>query len=107
MIKYYATQTVEDNICTYELKAVGHANYDEYGKDIICSAVSILVVTLVNKLYELNVRNLDIQLVPGDFMVKCQAHVCDFRVRDAISFAELGLHLISTEHPEHVVMEKI
>ena len=26
----------------------GHANYDEYGKDIVCSAVSATVITTVN-----------------------------------------------------------
>lgn len=27
---------------------LGHANYDEYGKDIVCSAVSATVITTVN-----------------------------------------------------------
>ena len=26
----------------------GHANYDEYGKDIVCAAVSATVITTVN-----------------------------------------------------------
>ena len=26
----------------------GHANYDEYGKDIVCAAVSSTVITTVN-----------------------------------------------------------
>lgn len=31
-------------------KVIGHANYDEYGKDIICSAVSALVINTINSI---------------------------------------------------------
>jgi len=31
-----------------EIKIIGHANYDEYGKDIVCSATSSIVITTVN-----------------------------------------------------------
>lgn len=33
---------------SYEI--TGHANYAEYGKDIVCSAVSALFVTITNQL---------------------------------------------------------
>lgn len=29
-------------------KVTGHANYDEYGKDIVCASVSSIVITSVN-----------------------------------------------------------
>lgn len=31
-----------------EVKIVGHACYDEYGKDIVCASVSSIVITTVN-----------------------------------------------------------
>lgn len=31
---------------SFEIDVIGHANYDEYGKDIVCSAVSILTFSL-------------------------------------------------------------
>lgn len=31
-------------------KITGHADYDEYGKDIVCAAVSMLAYTTVNSL---------------------------------------------------------
>lgn len=31
----------------------GHANYDEYGKDIVCASVSSIVTTTVNGILEL------------------------------------------------------
>ncbi len=33
-----------------QIKAFGHAEYDDYGKDIICSAVSVLVINTANSL---------------------------------------------------------
>ena len=32
------------------LEAFGHAEYDDYGKDIVCSAVSVLIINTANSL---------------------------------------------------------
>lgn len=31
-------------------KSLGHAGYDEYGHDIVCSAVSVLVINTINSI---------------------------------------------------------
>ena len=36
----------KDEIVGFEIR--GHANYDEYGKDLVCSAVTILAYSCVN-----------------------------------------------------------
>lgn len=36
------------------LKVTGHANYAEYGKDIVCASVSSLITCTVNAIYSLN-----------------------------------------------------
>ena len=33
-----------------QIKAFGHAEYDDYGKDIICAAVSVLIINAANSL---------------------------------------------------------
>ena len=38
----------KDEIVGFEIR--GHANYDEYGKDLVCSAVTILAYSCVNTL---------------------------------------------------------
>ena len=38
----------KDKIVGFEIK--GHADYDEYGKDLVCSAVTILAYSCVNSL---------------------------------------------------------
>lgn len=40
MIKCYIKDTT--------IRISGHANYDEYGKDIVCASVSSIVTTVVN-----------------------------------------------------------
>lgn len=32
----------------------GHANYDEYGKDIVCASVSSIVITTINGILEID-----------------------------------------------------
>lgn len=36
------------------IKISGHANFDDYGKDIVCAAVSSLVTACVNDMYVVN-----------------------------------------------------
>ncbi len=41
-----------------KIKILGHALYDDYGKDIVCSAVSSIVTTSVNGILLLNKNSL-------------------------------------------------
>lgn len=52
---------VEGKISSLEVK--GHANYDEKGKDIVCSAVSAIVVGGINSLK--NLDNIDVIIEDG------------------------------------------
>lgn len=51
MIKIKITKENE-NIKQISFK--GHALYDEYGKDIVCSAVSSIVITTINAIYSID-----------------------------------------------------
>lgn len=42
-----------------KIKVLGHAMYDDYGKDIVCSAVSSIVTTTVNGIISLNKESLN------------------------------------------------
>lgn len=41
-------QVIEKNKSIKEIKIKGHAMYDKYGKDIVCAAVSSIVITTIN-----------------------------------------------------------
>ena len=38
----------------------GHANYDEYGKDIVCSAVSSTVITTINAILSIDKNSIEV-----------------------------------------------
>ena len=41
-----------------KIKILGHAMYDDYGKDIVCSAASSIVTTTINGILTLNKESL-------------------------------------------------
>ena len=38
----------------YEIVVKGHAEYDDYGKDIVCASVSTMMITTVNNIISLD-----------------------------------------------------
>lgn len=42
-----------------KISILGHAMYDEYGKDIVCSAVSAITTTTVNGILSLDKNSID------------------------------------------------
>lgn len=38
----------------------GHSNYDEYGKDIVCSAVSSTVITTINAILSIDKNSIEV-----------------------------------------------
>ena len=44
----------KENQIFKSVQVLGHAMYDEYGKDIVCSAVSSITITTVNALLSLD-----------------------------------------------------
>lgn len=47
-------EVVKENNLYKNVSILGHAMYDEYGKDIVCSAVSSIVTTTVNGILALD-----------------------------------------------------
>jgi len=39
---------IKVKVTNKEIIITGHANYDEYGKDIVCASVSSIVITSIN-----------------------------------------------------------
>lgn len=53
-----------------EINIVGHANYDEYGKDIVCSATSSIVITSVNAIISFDEDYIDYKQEKDKFTIK-------------------------------------
>ena len=41
-------------------RVTGHAGYDEYGKDIVCSAVSSTVITTINAILSIDKNSIEV-----------------------------------------------
>ncbi|MGL4361974.1 MAG: ribosomal-processing cysteine protease Prp [Cellulosilyticaceae bacterium] len=54
---YYQQKTL------WRLNVAGHAGYDVHGRDIVCSAVTILVFNTINSIDELTDEVIDLQKV--------------------------------------------
>lgn len=57
---------VDDN----NIKISGHANYDAYGKDIVCSSVSSIVITSVNAILSLAHNSIDFEDDQNTMIIK-------------------------------------
>lgn len=51
---------VKENNNLKSISVMGHAMYDDYGKDIVCSAVSTCVITTVNGILEIDDTLIDV-----------------------------------------------
>ena len=53
-----SVKVVKENSNVVKVSVLGHAMYDEYGKDIVCSACSSIVTTTVNGILSLDKESL-------------------------------------------------
>ena len=97
-IKY----TLIDNKITY-LETSGHANYDEYGKDIVCAGVSAIIVGLNNALDELS-ENVDIKVKGNNFVFKNNSNSA--KVNDYFMLAIKQLETIQETYGKYVRIER-
>ncbi|MBQ9019458.1 MAG: ribosomal-processing cysteine protease Prp [Bacilli bacterium] len=72
-------EVVEENNLYKKISILGHAMYDDYGKDIVCSAVSSIVTTTINGCialdegslnYEVNGKGLFITTISNDKIIQ-------------------------------------
>jgi uncharacterized protein YsxB (DUF464 family) len=71
----------------------GHAQYAEYGKDIVCSAVSILAATFIN-LYDVTV------VEDEPFNMELEWKKAD------TEFIEMGFEILAETYPKNIKIIK-
>ena len=52
-----------------KIEIVGHALYDDYGKDIVCSAVSSIVITTINGIISIDENAILYQIDDGKIVI--------------------------------------
>ena len=99
-----ATYTVEDSKHTLVVK--GHANYDEYGKDIVCAGISALVQALIRWIEENYYKGefISIDAKAGEVIVSCEG---GDDISAVFNMTAIGLTQIADSYPSHVQIDII
>ena len=111
MIRATVARTVwNSGVTGYEVKAEGHAGAGEYGQDIVCAAVSVLLQTLANEVTEAaRAGLLAVGVVAhGDGWMKVEMTPTDQAQDMADAWVELvqdGIDALAESYPENVELE--
>lgn len=99
-----ATYRVEGNI--HSLVVLGHANYDEYGRDIVCAGASSLVQALIGWIEENHYRVECISIDPkeGEVVISCEGGE---DIAAVFYMAAIGLLQIADSYPDHLQIDII
>ena len=79
---------------------LGHADYEEYGKDIVCSSVSSIVTTTVNGIYEIDKDYLNVKEEKDGMIITVLKNddVCDKLIKNMLSL----LQELEESYPENI-----
>lgn len=99
-----AKYTIEEN--THTLSVIGHANYAEYGKDIVCAGVSALVQALIGWIEENYYKAVCISVDPkeGEVLICCEGGV---ELAAVFQMTAIGLEQMADCYPDHVQIDII
>lgn len=94
-----AKYTIEGN--KHTLVVLGHANYAEHGKDIVCAGASSLVQALIGFVEDLEfeIYCISIDREAGEVIVSCRG---DKAVEAAFKLVCIGLGQIAESYPDHL-----
>ena len=69
------------------ISVFGHALYDDYGKDIVCSSVSSIIITTVNGIYEIDKEYLNLEEVKDGMIITIlkEDKVCDKLIKNMLA----------------------
>lgn len=87
-----------------EINIVGHALYDEYGKDIVCSATSSIVITSVNAIISFNPNYICYEQSKDKFTIRINEHndVVDKLVTNMLNL----LKELENDYPKYIKIKE-
>lgn len=94
--------------CIIGFKVLGHAFYDESGKDIVCLACSILTINTINSLE--NLLKIEYKLKQDEekgrmiFDLKNKGDYTNHDVQLLLASYRLGISTIAKEYPKHLTI---
>ena len=82
------------------ISIIGHANYDEYGKDIVCAAVTSVVITSIEGISSIDNKAIDINEKNNELNIIINKH--DDITDKLISNMLKCLKEISSKYPKNI-----
>ena len=82
------------------IKINGHAMYDDYGKDIVCSSVSSIIITTVNGIYEIDKDYLNVEEIKDGIIITIlkEDKTCDALIKNMLTL----LSELADNYPENI-----
>lgn len=91
-------RVVEKNKEVNKVMIIGHALYDDYGKDIVCASVSSVVITTVNAILRIDKDAIFVEEKPFVIEVKKSTEITKKLVENMISL----LKELERDYPKNI-----
>jgi hypothetical protein len=86
-----------------EITVKGHANYDTYGKDIVCASVSSILITTINAIVRIDENSIDYNELDGVY-IKVLKHT-DVIDKLLVNLVEL-LTDLQKQYPKYIEIRR-
>ena len=98
MIKVEIIRNNNNNI--KKISILGHAMYDEYGKDIVCASVSTLVISTVNNILSINDKTIKVEQNDSRIIIEYifKDNIIDILINNMIS----NLNTLANNYPKNI-----
>lgn len=91
---------IEITVTKKRIDIAGHANYSEYGKDIVCASISVLFQTFVESIERVTRDEADIFISPGMSYIEYE-HLSEQGIVLLDAFL-LGCEMVASTYPDYV-----
>ena len=93
-------EIIRNNNNIKKISILGHAMYDEYGKDIVCASVSTLVISTVNNILSINDKTIKVEQSDSKIIIEyiLKDNIIDILMNNMIS----NLNTLANNYPKNI-----
>ena len=93
-------EIIRNNNNIKKISILGHAMYDEYGKDIVCASVSTLVISTVNNILSINSNTIKVEQSDSKIIIEyiIKDNIIDILINNMIS----NLNTLANNYPKNI-----
>ena len=93
-------EIIRNNNNIKKISILGHAMYDEYGKDIVCASVSTLVISTINNILSINDKTIKVEQNDSRIIIEYifKDNIIDILINNMIS----NLNTLANNYPKNI-----